>query len=138
MKAKYQRLIFLSLGGVVLGCATYLVVSAFEESITFFYTPTQLEQKKIPLHTRIRVGGMVEKGSINKGDLQVTFQLTDFEKEITVSYKGILPDLFKEGQGVVAEGELVSPRVFKAKTILAKHDEKYRPPSLPSKEKKSP
>jgi len=113
-----------------LGMAIGLILYALSNNINLFYTPTQLsEEKKLP-HV-IRIGGMVVKNSVHrKEDLSVDFLMTDFNKTIKVNYKGILPDLFKEGQGVVALGKLETSGSFEASQILAKHDEKYMPPEV--------
>lgn len=116
----------------VLSVVVALVLYALRQNISLFYTPTQVVSGDAPkLHT-IRVGGMVEQKSISrvKSGLDVQFQLTDFKQTITVSYNGILPDLFREGQGVVAEGQLIDNHHFRASLVLAKHDANYMPPEV--------
>jgi cytochrome c-type biogenesis protein CcmE len=102
------------------------------QNISLFYTPTQIAAGEAPQQHHIRLGGMVEKNSILRGQkgLEVQFKITDFNRTITVTYTGILPDLFKEGQGVVAEGQLVDNQHFRASQVLAKHDENYMPPEV--------
>jgi cytochrome c-type biogenesis protein CcmE len=112
----------------VLAVAAGLVLNAMQDSIVFFSTPTMALEKPTPVGRRFRLGGMVEKGSLSRGDnLAVSFKVSDGGATLPVSYKGILPDLFREGQGVVAEGALDASGVFKADTVLAKHDENYVP-----------
>jgi cytochrome c-type biogenesis protein CcmE len=132
MTPKRKRL-WLVLGSVaVLGCAATLVLTALSDNIVFFYSPTQIVEKQIPPERRFRMGGLVEAGSVKKStDGQVTsFRVTDTNKTVDVVYRGLLPDLFREGQGVVAEGSLGSDGVFAAREILAKHDENYMPPEV--------
>ncbi len=132
MTPKRKRL-WLVLGSVaVLGGAATLVLTALSDNIVFFYSPTQIAEKQIPPERRFRMGGLVEAGSVTKSpDGQVTrFKVTDTNKTVDVVYRGLLPDLFREGQGVVAEGSLGSDGVFAAREILAKHDENYMPPEV--------
>lgn len=132
MTPKRKRL-WLVLGSVaVLGCAATLVLTALSDNIVFFYSPTQIAEKQIPPERRFRMGGLVEAGSVTKSpDGQVTrFKVTDTNKTVDVVYRGLLPDLFREGQGVVAEGSLGSDGIFAAREILAKHDENYMPPEV--------
>jgi cytochrome c-type biogenesis protein CcmE len=113
---------------VVLGIAASLVLFAMRDSIVFFYGPTEITQKSIAPGTRFRVGGLVENGSVVKSAGQnVSFSVTDGNQTVKVAYRGQLPDLFREGQGVVAEGVLTAPGQFKADSVLAKHDENYMP-----------
>jgi len=122
-------LIFTLVGGVSLAVA--LILYAFTQNINLFYTPTQCVETKVPQHKTIRVGGMVVKGSFKRlDDLKVEFIVTDFNQEIPIYYQGILPDLFKEGQGIVALGKLDEHNRFVASQVLAKHDEKYMPPEI--------
>lgn len=116
----------------VLSCASALILYALRQNISLFYTPTQVLAGEAPRNKLIRVGGMVEKGSIirSKNSLNVQFKVTDYNKILTVSYTGILPDLFREEQGIVAEGELVNLKLFKATRVLAKHDANYMPPEV--------
>ncbi len=132
MTPKRKRL-WLVLGSVAaLGFAATLVLTALSDNIVFFYSPTQIAEKQIPPERRFRMGGLVEAGSVTKSpDGQVTrFKVTDTNKTVDVVYRGLLPDLFREGQGVVAEGSLGSDGVFVAREILAKHDENYMPPEV--------
>ncbi|MCY1282814.1 Cytochrome c-type biogenesis protein CcmE [compost metagenome] len=114
------------------GVAVALALSALQQNINLFYTPTQIANGEAPQDTRIRAGGMVEKGSLKRSadSLDVEFVVTDFAREVTVKYRGILPDLFREGQGIVALGRLDANGVLTADEVLAKHDEKYMPPEV--------
>jgi cytochrome c-type biogenesis protein CcmE len=118
------------LGGVAASVA--LAVMASRENIMFYYDPSQVVAGKAPAAKRFRIGGMVVKGSVarNPGDLQVRFVLTDFAHEVPVEYTGVLPDLFREGQGIIAHGTMNSSGAFVADEVLAKHDEKYMPPEV--------
>lgn len=137
MKRKHKRLTFATIALVLLGVATALVLSAFEDSIVFFYSPTDLTEKKVADGRHVRIGGLVEEGSVKKAEGAITlFRVTDLTTTIAVSYKGLLPDLFREGQGVVAEGKL-QDGVFMASDVLAKHDENYMPPEVAEALKKS-
>ncbi|MDA1088972.1 MAG: cytochrome c maturation protein CcmE [Proteobacteria bacterium] len=137
MKRKHKRLTFVAIALTLLGAATALVLSAYEDSIVFFYSPTDLAEKKIADGRRVRLGGLVEEGSVKKaGDAITLFRVTDLTTTVAVSYKGLLPDLFREGQGVVAEGRLKAG-VFNAEDVLAKHDETYMPPEVADALKKS-
>ena len=128
MTRKGRRLAMIGSVAVVLAIAASLVLFAMRDSIVFFYGPTEIAQKNIAPGTRLRVGGLVENGSVVKSaDQNVRFSVTDSNQAIAVSYRGHLPDLFREGQGVVAEGVLVAPGHFRADTVLAKHDENYMP-----------
>lgn len=128
MTRKQRRLTLIGGSLAVLGIAAALVLFALKDSIVFFNSPTDVVEKQLAPGTRIRIGGLVEPGSLKKGDnLQVSFKVTDGAHDISVRYQGIVPDLFREGQGVVAEGALDSAGVFKADTVLAKHDETYMP-----------
>jgi cytochrome c-type biogenesis protein CcmE len=128
MTRKRKRLAVIGGMGSVLAMAAALVLFSLSDSIVFFYGPTEVFEKNLPAGTRIRVGGLVVDGSVKRGeDRVVAFNVTDGNKEITVSYRGILPDLFREGQGVVAEGVLQPGPAFRADTVLAKHDENYMP-----------
>ena len=137
MKRKHKRLTFVIIAMSLLGVAAALMLTAFEENIVFFYTPTDIIEKKITDGRRFRLGGLVEEGSVQKSkDAVVNFRVTDLTTAIPVSFKGILPDLFREGQGIVAEGRL-SGGVFRADEVLAKHDETYMPPEVAEALKKS-
>ena len=128
MTRKQRRLVLISAGVGILGIAAGLVLSALKDSIVFFNSPTDLVEKHIAPGTRIRLGGLVVPGSVVKSkDLNVKFEVSDGNKAVAVRYQGILPDLFREGQGVVTEGVLESAGGFKADTVLAKHDERYMP-----------
>ena len=132
MTPKRKRL-WLVLGSLgTLGVAAALVLTALSDNIVFFYSPTQIAEKKIPPERRFRMGGLVEAGSVKKSaDGQITsFKVTDTHKTVSVVYRGLLPDLFREGQGVVAEGSLGADGVFAAREVLAKHDENYMPPEV--------
>ena len=138
MTRKEQRLGLLSLGMAALGGATALVLTAFSSNLVFFYSPSDLKTKAIALDTRVRIGGLVEDGSVaREAGSRVSFRVTDGKTDIPVTYRGILPDLFREGQGVVAEGRLEPGGVFAASTVLAKHDEKYMPREVVDALKKS-
>jgi cytochrome c-type biogenesis protein CcmE len=128
MTRKQRRLILIGAGLGVLGVAAALVLVALNDTIVFFNSPTDVVEKHVPPGARIRLGGLVKPGTLVRGDdLQVRFGVTDGNRDIAVSYRGILPDLFREGQGVVAEGALDASGTFRADTVLAKHDEKYIP-----------
>ena len=111
----------------VVGAATALVLNAFQSNRVFFYTPTQIDAKEAPSGRTFRLGGLVVEGSVKRTGVNVAFEITDTAKAVPVQFSGILPDLFKEGKGVVAQGQLVNG-VFQAKEVLAKHDENYMPP----------
>ena len=130
MTPRQKRFAFVGLGLVVLGVATALVLNAFQSNLVFFFTPTQVANGEAPKGQSFRIGGMVEEGSIARdGDgLTVRFVVTDTAKSVPVAYKGILPDLFKEGKGAVAQGQLGPDGTFVASEVLAKHDENYMPP----------
>jgi len=116
-------------GGVaVLGVAAALVLTAFQENLVFFFTPSQIAAKEAPVNKTFRIGGMVEKGSVKRDGVEVRFVVTDTAKTLPVVYRGQLPDLFREGKGVVAQGQLGPDGVFRAREVLAKHDENYMPP----------
>ena len=137
MKRKYNRLTFVGLALLLLATAAALTLSVFEESIVFFQSPTDIVTKPVSPNKRFRLGGLVEEGSVRKkDDAVVTFRITDMANTVNVSYRGILPDLFREGQGVVTEGIFVSG-VFAADEVLAKHDENYMPPEVADALKKS-
>jgi cytochrome c-type biogenesis protein CcmE len=111
----------------VVGAATALVLNAFQSNLVFFYTPTQIAAKEAPSGRTFRLGGLVVEGSVKRDGVKVNFEVTDTAKTVPVQFSGILPDLFKEGKGVVAQGQLENG-VFQAKEVLAKHDENYMPP----------
>ena len=128
MKPRTKRLIAILGGLAVLGVATALVLRAFDENLVFFFTPTQVAANAAPKGRLFRIGGMVEKGSVKRDGVEVRFVVTDTAKTIPVIYRGPLPDLFREGKGVVAQGTLGVDGVFTAREVLAKHDENYMPP----------
>mgnify|MGYP003707549765 CR=1 FL=1 len=134
MKRKHKRLTFVIIAMSLLGVAAALMLMAFEENIVFFYSPTDTIKKKITDGRRFRLGGLVEVGSVKKSaDAVVNFRVTDLTTAVKVSYKGILPDLFREGQGIVTTGRLSAAGHFVADEVLAKHDENYMPPDLAEK-----
>ncbi len=137
MKPKHRRLTFVLIGLGLLGVAALLVLSAFDEAIVFFRSPTELVEEPELGDRRLRIGGLVEDGSVERGSgADVLFRVTDLENAVPVRYTGILPDLFREGQGVVAEGRMQNG-VFVADSVLAKHDENYMPPEVADALKKS-
>jgi len=128
MTRRQRRLFLIGAAGGVLGLAAFLVLGALKDSIVFFNSPTDVAEKHVAPGTRIRLGGLVKPGSIARGqELAVRFAVTDGNREIAVAFTGALPDLFREGQGVIAEGALDGAGLFKADTVLAKHDETYMP-----------
>jgi cytochrome c-type biogenesis protein CcmE len=138
MTRKQRRLVLVGAGLGVLAVAVALMLNAFRDSIVFFNSPSDVAEKHVVPGTRIRLGGLVRDGSIvRSGDLRVHFAVTDGKTEIPVAYQGVLPDLFREGQGVIAEGTLDRGGVFDADTILAKHDETYMPKEVADALKKS-
>ena len=128
MKTRQKRLAIVVGVVAAVGIATALVLNAFQSNLVFFYSPTQVASKEAPVGRTFRLGGLVEAGSIKRDGVTVNFQVTDTIKTIPVRYQGILPDLFKEGKGVVAQGQVGSDGVFVAREVLAKHDENYMPP----------
>jgi cytochrome c-type biogenesis protein CcmE len=136
VKPKTQRLCLIGLGLCGLALATFLILMAFQESLIFYYLPSDLQQKTVSTHQRIRMGGLVEMNSVQQEGEKVTFKITDQKATLKVTYTGLLPDLFREGQGVVAEGFLKSPEEFQAESVLAKHDEKYMPKEVADQLKK--
>src|SRR3954451_9642455 len=138
MTRKQRRLTMIGGSLAVLAVAAALVLNAMRDSIVFFSTPSMAAEKQIPAGKRFRLGGLVQPGSLVRGDnLAVTFSVADGSKTLPVSYTGILPDLFREGQGVVAEGAIDAAGTFKADTVLAKHDERYMPKEVADALKKS-
>ena len=130
MKARHRRFAWIAAGVAVLGVAVALVLNAFQSNLVFFFTPTQVAQKEAPQGRPFRIGGLVENGSIRRipNSVDVTFVVTDTAQRVPVTYSGLLPDLFKEGKGVVAQGSLGPDGTFRATEVLAKHDENYMPP----------
>ncbi len=139
MKRKHRRFVFVAAGMVALGAAAALVLNSFEDSLVFFFSPSEIAEKDIADGQRFRIGGLVEEGSVRRlGDgLTVEFRVTDLSATVPVTYRGVLPDLFREGQGVIAEGFLIGGGIFKAEEVLAKHDETYMPPEVAEALKKS-
>jgi cytochrome c-type biogenesis protein CcmE len=131
MKPRTRRLGWIAGGLVVLGVAAALVLSAFRSNLVFFFTPTQVVAREAPQGRPFRIGGLVEAGSLAReaNSLTVRFRVTDTARTIPVTYTGLLPDLFKEGKGVVAQGTLDADGTFRASEVLAKHDENYMPPA---------
>ena len=130
MKARHRRFAWIAAGLAAIGAAVGLVLHAFQSNLVFFYSPSQVLSKEAPVGRPFRIGGMVESGSLQreKDSLTVRFVVTDTAQNVTVRYTGLLPDLFKEGKGVVAQGSLGPDGVFTATEVLAKHDENYMPP----------
>lgn len=128
MKPRHKRAALIAGGLAVIGIAAYLVLNAFQSNLVFFFSPSQIASGEAPKNRTFRVGGMVKTGSVKRDNLTVTFVVTDTAKEVSVSYTGILPDLFREGKGVVAQGKLGGDGLFTATEVLAKHDENYMPP----------
>jgi len=128
MKPRHQRFLLIALGIAALAIAGMFVLNAFQSNLVFFFTPTQVSQGEAPKGRAFRVGGMVKEGSLKKDGENVEFVVTDFAHDVPVTYKGMLPDLFKEGKGVVAQGKLSADNQFTASEVLAKHDENYMPP----------
>ena len=130
MKPRHQRLLAVVAGVALIAIAAALVLNAFRGNVVFFFSPSEVAAKQAPLKGAFRLGGMVEKGSLKRSSdgLTVQFIVTDTVKSIPVVYKGMLPDLFKEGKGVVTQGSLGGDGVFRASQVLAKHDENYMPP----------
>ncbi|WP_341677470.1 cytochrome c maturation protein CcmE [Niveibacterium sp. SC-1] len=128
MKPRHRRLALILGGLCVLGIGAALVLQALNSSIAFFVTPTEIASGKAPKDTNFRLGGLVKTGSLHREGLTAHFVVTDTAREITVRYTGILPDLFKEGRGVVAQGRIGADGGFEAAEVLAKHDENYMPP----------
>lgn len=130
MKRRHKRITFIFVGLAGLAIAAYLVASAFRDNLVFFFSPTQVAAKEAPINRTFRIGGLVEDGTLKRDSdgLTVRFTVTDTAASIPVVYKGILPDLFKEGRGCVAQGKIGPDGVFQADQVLAKHDENYMPP----------
>ena len=128
MKRRHKRIGFIVAGLVGLSVAAYLVASAFRQNLGFFFSPTQVAAKEAPIGRTFRIGGLVQEGTLKRDGLNVQFIVTDTAASIPVVYNGILPDLFKEGRGCVAQGKISADGVFHADQVLAKHDENYMPP----------
>jgi cytochrome c-type biogenesis protein CcmE len=128
MKPRHKRLIMVVAGLATAGISAYLIVNAFRSNLVFFFTPSQIAADEAPRNRAFRIGGLVVKGSVHRDGTTVQFTVTDTAKSVPVAYVGILPDLFREGKGVVAQGRLETDGVFHASEVLAKHDENYMPP----------
>ena len=137
MKPRHKRMAAVAAGVALLGIATALVLNAFQSNLVFFYTPSQIAANEAPHGKSFRIGGMVESGSVKRNGVEVNFRVTDTAKTVPVVYSGILPDLFREGKGVVAQGQLGPNGVFRAREVLAKHDENYMPPEAAEALKKA-
>ena len=128
MKPRHRRFLMIAGALVVLSLTAAFVLNAFQSNLVFFFTPTQVAQGEAPMGRVFRVGGMVKEGSVKRDQVTVEFVVTDTARDIPVRYTGLLPDLFKEGKGVVAQGKLDEQGLFVASEVLAKHDENYMPP----------
>ena len=130
MKTRHKRLALIAAGLVILGVVAALVLNAFQSNLVFFFSPTQVVAGEAPQGKPFRIGGMVKEGSVRReaDGVTLSFVVTDTEKDLAVRYKGILPDLFREGKGAVAQGKIGEDGVFVASEVLAKHDENYMPP----------
>ena len=139
MKPRQKRFVFIAVAVVAIGVAVGLVLYALRGNVNLYFTPTQVSNKEVPQGRSFRIGGLVEEGSIKreKDGLTTNFVITDTYKKIQVTYKGILPDLFKEGKGVVAQGKVEADGVMHAEEVLAKHDENYMPPEAADAIKKA-
>jgi len=137
MTRKKRRLYIVLSGLAVLGLAAALILSSFQDSLVFFHSPTDLVEKPVPAGRTFRLGGLVEEGSYVKQGVDIRFSVTDTANSVNVTYQGLVPDLFREGQGVVAEGQLNEDGVFVASNVLAKHDENYMPPEVADSLKKA-
>jgi len=134
MKARHRRFAWIAAGLAAIAVAVALVLNAFNSNLVFFYSPSQVLANEAPRGRAFRIGGLVEDGSLKRdpGSLAISFVVTDTVRKVPVAYTGLLPDLFKEGKGVVAEGSLGTDGVFRATSVLAKHDENYMPPEAAS------
>ena len=128
MKPRHKKLAAIGVGVAALGIVVALVLTAFQKNLVFFFSPTQVAAKEAPLGRTFRIGGIVEPGSVKREGVEVRFAVTDTAKAIPVLYRGSLPDLFREGKMVVAQGQLGADGTFQAREVLAKHDENYMPP----------
>lgn len=139
MKLRQKRLVYIVVALAAVGLAVGLVLNALKDNVSLYFTPTQVYNKEVPQDRSFRIGGLVEAGSLKReGDgLTVHFVITDLKKSMPVVYKGILPDLFKEGKGVVAEGKMEADGLMHASEVLAKHDENYMPPEAADALKKA-
>ena len=126
-----SRIFFLSVVIVLAALVIFVILKSLEENVVYFFSPTEIYNKEnISFDKKVRIGGLVKKNSVSKNDTSINFIITDLKKEIIVSYNGIVPNLFSEGKGVVAEGKLKDKKYFIADKILAKHDENYMPPEV--------
>lgn len=130
MTRKRRRLYMVVAGMAVLGLAATLVLMSFEDSLVFFHSPSDLAESPIPPGRNFRLGGLVEEGSVVKDGVEIRFSVTDLAETVPVLYRGLVPDLFREGQGVVTEGQMNEEGLFIASSVLAKHDENYMPPEV--------
>jgi len=128
VKPRHKKLAAIGVGVAALGLVAALVLTAFEKNLVFFFSPTQVTAKEAPLGRTFRIGGIVETGSVKRDGVEVRFIVTDTAQRLPVTYLGALPDLFREGKMVVAQGQLGADGVFHAREVLAKHDENYMPP----------
>ena len=128
MKPRHKRMALIMGGLLSIGLAAYFVLNAFQSNLVFFFTPSQVVAGEAPQGRVFRIGGMVKTGTVKRDNLTVNFVVTDTVRDVNVNYTGILPDLFREGKGVVAEGKLNTEGAFVASEVLAKHDENYMPP----------
>ena len=128
MKPRHKRITAIAVGVAALGIAAALVLAAFQKNLVFFFTPSQVAANEAPQGRSFRIGGMVVPGSLKREGVNVEFTVTDTAKSMRVTYRGQLPDLFREGKGVVAQGQLGADGMFRASEVLAKHDENYMPP----------
>ena len=128
MKSRHQRMLGIGLGLLLVCGALFFVLNAFQSNLVFFFTPTQVVAGEAPKDGHFRVGGLVKAGSVQRDGMAVSFVVTDTQRDVPVRYVGLLPDLFKEGKGVVAQGRLDAGHLFVASEVLAKHDENYMPP----------
>jgi cytochrome c-type biogenesis protein CcmE len=137
VKPRHRRITAIAVGVAALGIAAALVLSAFQKNLVFFFTPSQVAANEAPQSRTFRIGGMVVPGSLKREGVNVEFTVTDTAKSMRVTYRGQLPDLFREGKGVVAQGQLGADGVFRASEVLAKHDENYMPPEAADAVKKA-
>lgn len=137
MTRKRRRLLAVLAGLAMLGVATTLVLLAFNDNLVFFYSPSDLKTKHVADGRRVRIGGLVEPASVTRDGTSIEFRITDGENAVPVTYSGVVPDLFREGQGVVVEGRLDRAGLVRADSVLAKHDEKYMPREVVDALKKS-
>ena len=132
MTPRRRRMLFVAVIVAAAGGAAAFALSAFKDNVLYYFTPTQLATQEVPHNRALRIGGMVSEGSVQReaGSLEVKFIITDFARDVPVRYTGVLPDLFREGQGVIVRGRMNTDGSFSAQEVLAKHDEKYMPPEI--------